>query len=312
MMSALSSVWRCLVRIGIVLPIAEADGEHGTPSFSFIRDIAVGAESAGLDSVWGFDHLLFRLDGKTSGIHECWTILSAVAAVTTRVQLGTIVMCTGFRNPALLAKMAATLDHLSDGRLILGIGCGWHDPEYEAFGYPTDHKVSRFEESLSVIAALIREGHADLDGRFVTARDAVLLPAARPSLPILIAAKRPRMLELTARHADAWNMAWYGLPDDRLATVRAGLRDACERVGRDPASLTDTVGVIVAYPDRMWPGFEPTTPALTGTPAQIAVGLAAHATAGADHLIVVLEPCTPESLAEFAEAVALYHAGVAA
>jgi alkanesulfonate monooxygenase SsuD/methylene tetrahydromethanopterin reductase-like flavin-dependent oxidoreductase (luciferase family) len=300
------------MQIGIVLPISQDDGEHGTPSFSLIRKIAEGADTAGLDSVWVFDHLLIRRDGTTTGIHECWTILSAVAPVTTRVQLGTIVMCTGFRNPALLAKMAATLDHLSNGRLILGIGCGWHDPEYEAFGYPTDHKVSRFEESLGVITALIREGRADVEGQFVTARDAVLLPVARPDIPILIAAKRPRMLDLTARHADAWNLAWFGLPDERLATVRGALREACETAGRDPATLTDTVGVIVAYPDRMWPGFEPSTPALTGTPAEIAVGLAAHAAAGADHLIVVLEPCLPETLAEFAEAVELYRSGVTA
>jgi alkanesulfonate monooxygenase SsuD/methylene tetrahydromethanopterin reductase-like flavin-dependent oxidoreductase (luciferase family) len=298
--------------IGIVLPIAEADGEHGTPPYSFIRDIAVGAEAAGFDSVWVFDHLLFRIDGKTTGIQECWTVLSAIAEATARVQLGTIVMCTAFRNPALLAKMAATLDDVSRGRLMLGVGCGWHDPEYEAFGYPTDHKVSRFEEALAVIGPLIREGRADLDGEFVTARDAVLLPPARPDLPILIAAKRRRMLELTARHADAWNMAWFGLPDDRLAGLRGDLRAACERVGRDPATLTDTVGVIVSYPDRMWPTFEPTAPALSGTPAEIAAGLAAHAATGADHVIVVLEPCIPETLAEFAEAVALFRSGVAA
>jgi len=298
--------------IGIVLPIAEADGEHGTPSYAFIRDIAVGAESAGLDSIWVFDHLLFRFDGRTTGIHECWTILSALAGATSRVRLGTIVMCTGFRNPALLAKMAGTLDQVSDGRLILGVGCGWHDPEYEAFGYPTDHKVSRFDESLAVMASMIRDGRADLDGRFVTARDAVLVPPARPGLPILVAAKRPRMLELTARHADAWNTAWYGRPDERLAKLRGDLREACERVGRDPATLTDTVGVVVSYPDRMWPGFEASTAALRGTPAEIADGLAAHAAAGADHLIVVLEPCTPATLAEFSEAVARYRSGVAA
>ena len=298
--------------IGIVLPIAEADGAHGTPSYSFIREIAVGAEAAGLDSVWVFDHLLFRIDGLTTGIHECWTVLSAIAEATDRVQLGTIVMCTAFRNPALLAKMAATLDDVSSGRLILGIGCGWHDPEYEAFGYPTDHKVSRFEEALAVIGSLIRDGRADHEGEFVTARDAVLVPPARPDLPILIAAKRPRMLELTARHADAWNMAWFGLPDERLAGLRADLRAACERVGRDPATLTDTVGVIVSYPDQMWSTFEPTTPALSGTPAEIAAGLAAHAAAGADHVIVVLEPCIPATLAEFAEALALFRAGVAA
>ena len=196
----------------------------------------LAAEAGGLDSLWVFDHLLFRFDGATTGIHECWTILSAIAEATSRVQLGSIVMCTSFRNPALLAKMAATLDHVSDGRLILGIGCGWHEPEYEAFGFPTDHRVGRFEEALTVITGLIRDGRADLDGRWVQARDAVLLPPARPDIPILIAAKRPRMLELTARHADAWNLAWFGEPSERFETVRAALGDACATVGRDPAT----------------------------------------------------------------------------
>ncbi len=299
------------MRIGLVLPIAESDGEHGTPPYAFIREIAVGAEAAGLDSVWVFDHLLFRSEGKTEGVHECWTLLSAIAEATDRVELGTIVMCTAFRNPALLAKMAATLDHISHGRLILGIGCGWHDPEYEAFGYPTDHKVSRFEESLAVISGLIREGRADLEGQYVTARDAVLAPPSRPDLPILIAAKRPRMLELTARHADAWNMAWFGLPDDRLATLRADLQAACERVGRDPATLTDTVGMVVQYPDLVWPAFELSPRAISGSSSDIAAGLAAHAAAGADHLIVVLEPCTPATVAEFGEAVEVFRAAVA-
>ena len=128
-------------RVGIVLPIGQEDGMDSAPSYGEIRDVALAAESSGLDSVWVFDHLLFRSDDETTGIHECWTVLSAIAEATERVQLGTIVMCTSFRNPALLAKMAATLDHVSGGRLILGVGCGWHDPEYEAFGYPTDHKV---------------------------------------------------------------------------------------------------------------------------------------------------------------------------
>jgi alkanesulfonate monooxygenase SsuD/methylene tetrahydromethanopterin reductase-like flavin-dependent oxidoreductase (luciferase family) len=301
------------MRIGIVLPIADEEGDVGIPDYPAIRAMAVEAEAAGLDSVWVFDHLLFRFDGTTSGIHECWTMLAAVAEATHRVELGTLVMCTGFRNAALLAKMAATLDHISAGRLILGIGAGWHDPEYEAFGYPTDHKVGRFEESLAVITGLIRTGRADLAGRFITARDAVLIPAARPDLPILVAAKRPRMLELTARHADAWNLAWFGQPDERLARVRGELLEACERVGRDPTSLSITVGVTVRYP-RTGPASTepPTAPALSGTPAEIAEGLAAHAAAGADHLIAALEPCSPATLAAFVEAVNLYRAGVSA
>jgi alkanesulfonate monooxygenase SsuD/methylene tetrahydromethanopterin reductase-like flavin-dependent oxidoreductase (luciferase family) len=297
------------MRIGIVLPIAEEDGVDGIPDYPAIRAMAVGAEAAGLDSVWVFDHLLFRFDGETTGIHECWTILAAVAEATHRVELGTLVMCTGFRNAALLAKMAATLDHVSAGRLILGIGAGWHDPEYEAFGYPTDRKVGRFEEALAVITGLIRTGRADLAGRFVTARDAVLLPPARPDLPILVAAKRPRMLELTARHADAWNLAWFGLPDERLARVRGELLEACARVGRDPAGLSMTVGVTVRYPSEgQAPAEPPTAPALSGTPGEIAEGLAAHALAGADHLIAALEPSTPRTLAAFVDAVDRYRA----
>ena len=297
------------MRIGIVLPIAEEDGSDGIPDYPFIRDMALGAERAGLDSVWVFDHLLFRFDGETTGIHECWTILAAVAEATDRIELGTLVMCTGFRNAALLAKMAATLDHVSGGRLILGIGAGWHDPEYEAFGYPTDHKVGRFEESLAVIGGLIRTGRAVQAGRFVDARDAVRRPPARSDLPILIAAKGPRMLELTARHADAWNLAWFGLPDERLARVRGELLEACRRVGRDPETLSITVGITVRYPDEQpAPAEAPASPALLGTTEGIADGLAAHAAAGADHVIAVLEPSTPRTLAAFAEAVNRYRA----
>jgi alkanesulfonate monooxygenase SsuD/methylene tetrahydromethanopterin reductase-like flavin-dependent oxidoreductase (luciferase family) len=319
------------MRIGVVLPIADEDADGKMLSYAAIREIALAAEAAGFDSVWVFDHLLFRFDGEESGIHECWTILAAVAEATRRVELGTLVMCTGFRNAALLAKMAATLDHVSGGRLILGLGAGWHDPEYEAFGYPTNHKVGRFEEALAVITGLIREGRADLDGRYETVRDAVLLPPARPGLPILVAAKGPRMLGLTARHADAWNLAWFGRPDERLARVRGELAAACARVGRDPATLAITVGVTVRYPavapalgdapeadapeadapeaDAPEVDATPPRPGLSGTPEEVAAGLRAHADAGADHLIASLEPCTPVTLAAFAQAVGRFRAG---
>ena len=294
------------MRIGVVLPIAEEDGDDGAPPYSLVRDIAVDAEAAGLDSVWVFDHVLFRFDGVTTGIHECWTVLSAIAEATSRVELGTLVMCTGFRNAALLAKMAATLDHISDGRLILGVGAGWHDPEYDAFGWPTDHRVSRFEEALTVITDLIRTGRAELDGTYVTAHDCVLRPPARSDLPILVASKMPRMLELTARHADAWNLAWFGLPDERLTRIRGELLEACDRVGRDPSTLSITVGITVRYEGAP---ASAEGPALSGTPAEVAEGLAAHDADGADHVIALLEPSTRETLAAFAEAVALYRAG---
>jgi probable F420-dependent oxidoreductase len=298
------------MRIGVVLPISQEDGMAAPPTYPEVRAVALAAEAAGFDSLWVYDHLLFRFDGETTGIHEAWTVLSAIAEATTRVELGTIVMCTSFRNPALLAKMAGTLDHVSGGRLILGVGCGWHDPEYEAFGYPTDHKVGRFEEALTVIRELIREGRTDMDGRWTQARDAVLVPPARVDIPILIAAKRPRMLELTARHADAWNLAWFGEPNERLATVRADLAAACAAVGRDPASLDITVGINVRYPDLATDAYPVGTEgaALQGSAAEVAAGLAAHADLGASHIIANLEPATPAAVERFAAAVESFRA----
>jgi len=292
------------MRVGVVLPIAEEAWTDGAPPYALVRQLAVEAEATGLDSVWVFDHLLFRFDGETTGIHECWTVLSAIAEATERVALGTLVMCTGFRNAALLAKMAATLDHVSGGRLILGIGAGWHDPEYDAFGYPPDRKVSRFEEAATVITSLIRTGSADFEGTYTTARDCVLVPPARPDLPILIASEMPRMLGLTARYADAWNAAWYGRPDEQLATLRAAFADACAQAGRAPGEVETTVGVNVRYGDIRGEGGE-----LRGPPAAVAEGLAAHAEAGVDHVIANLEPCTPETLAEFAGAARIFRAG---
>lgn len=298
-------------KVGIVLPIADEDDGNGVPSYATVRKIALAAEHAGLDSLWVFDHLLFRTaDGQETGIHECWTILAAIAEATRRVELGTIVLATAFRNAALQAKMAATLDEVSGGRLIFGIGSGWYEPEFDAFGYPFDHRVGRFEESLTVIRELIRTGRATLDGRWVTARDAVLIPPARPDLPILIAAKSPRMLDLVARHADAWNLAWFGLPDERLARIRGELVDACVRVGRDPATLAITVGINVKFGAAAEPTDTSPNPPnwLSGTSETIAAGLRAHADAGASHLIAVLEPTTTETVAAFAEALRLFRA----
>ena len=120
-------------------------GADETRGWTDLRALALAAEEDGLDSVWGADHLIFRDEGETTGIHESWTLLTAVAAITSRVEIGPLVLAVPFRNPALTAKMAAELDEISGGRLILGLGCGWHQPEFDAFGYPFDHRVSRFE-----------------------------------------------------------------------------------------------------------------------------------------------------------------------
>ncbi len=239
------------MKIGMLLPMNEADGP-GATSWPHLRSIARLGEEAGLDSLWVYDHFIFRIpDEPEDGIHEAWTLLSAVAAVTERVELGTIVLGTGFRPPALLAKMAATLDEVAGGRLTLGLGTGWHEPEYAAFGYPFDHRAGRFEEALGIIVPLLRGERVTLHGRWHDVDDAVLIPPPpRPArlpgrIPILIAARGPRVLRLVARHADAWNAAWFGLPDERFLQRHADLLAACEAEGRDPANLEVTVGLTV-------------------------------------------------------------------
>lgn len=238
------------MRIGVTLPLAGGDTADGrVPTFDETLAFATLAESAGLDSIWVFDHLLFRFPGKPdAGLHEAWTTLAALARLVARVELGSLVMCSPFRNPALMAKMAATLDDLSGGRVILGLGSGWHDPEFEAFGYPTDHRVGRFAEDLEITARLLRGERVTLEGRWRRADDAVLLPSPSRRVPVLVASKGERMLRLTATWADAWNTAWHGRIDDRLGTRLARLEAACEAAGRDPATLRRTVGIRLHEP----------------------------------------------------------------
>jgi probable F420-dependent oxidoreductase len=234
------------MKIGLVLPMSDADGP-GAGSWPTLQSLARRADDGGIDSLWLYDHVIFRFpDQDEGGIHEATTLLAAVAAVTRRAELGTIVLGTGFRPPALTAKMAATIDEISGGRLILGLGAGWHEPEYTAFGYPYDHRVGRFEETLRIILPLTRGERVTFHGRFHDVEDAVLLPKPRRDrMPILIAAKGERMLRLAARHADLWNTAWYGFPDDRSASRIADIKAACEAEGRDPGTLELTVGVTI-------------------------------------------------------------------
>jgi probable F420-dependent oxidoreductase len=285
------------MKIGLMLPL----GEDEAGGWANLRKLALTAEAEGLDSVWGADHLVLHGDGEWHGIHECWTVLTAVAAITSRVEIGPMVLALPFRNPALTAKMAAELDEVSDGRLILGLGCGWHEPEFTAFGYPFDHRVGRFSEGLEILLPLLRGETVTFEGRWHRARDARLLPRPiRPDLPILIAGKQPRMLRLVATHADQWNAAWYGHPDtaDELRTRLAKLRAALDEAGRDPGTLELTAGIFVAVSD------DPDAPesAMRGTVDEIADALAGYADLGVRHLITHLWPRTPGAVRQFAEA----------
>ena len=296
------------MKIGVTLPIGEDKG--ATLSYAAIRAYAQRAEQLGFDSIWLFDHLLFRRqdDPATRGIWECWTLLSALAEATTRVELGTVVLCLPFRNPALTAKMAVTLDEVSGGRLILGLGAGWHKPEFDAFDYPFDHLASRFEEGLKIIAPLLRTGEVDFEGQFTSARNCAIVPRGPRSggPPILVASFGPRMLRLTAEHADMWNTAWFGTVD-RLAESRTALEQACVDAGRDPATLQITVGVSIAFPA---PGEEPPPPdkALSGSADAIAAELRRYADAGVSHLICSLSSREEAALEDLAAAVKHYRA----
>src|SRR6266702_8891484 len=294
------------MKIGIVLDTAEGALQGKTPTFRDLQEMAQAAERAGLDSIWLCDHLINRFPGREErGLWEVFTMLSALAATTTRITLGTIVVCTSFRPPALVAKMADTIDEISGGRLILGLGAGWHQPEYEAFGYPFDHLAGRFEEALQVIVPLLREGHVDFQGQYYQARNCVLRPRgpSRSGPPILIGARRPRLLRLVARYADAWNTAWHVDP----AVVKQRyeeLQQACAAVGRDPATIELTVGTEV----RLQPRNETSSQqAISGSAEEIARQLQGFAGVGAHHLIVVLDPLTPASIEQFGHIVELLH-----
>jgi alkanesulfonate monooxygenase SsuD/methylene tetrahydromethanopterin reductase-like flavin-dependent oxidoreductase (luciferase family) len=296
------------MKVGVMLPFGEDEATHIVPSWSHLRDLALTADQAGLDSIYGADHLIFRGD-RTEGIREGWTALTAVAAVTSRVEVGPLVLAVPFRNPALTAKMAAELDEVSGGRFVLGLGCGWHEPEFRDFDFPFEHRVGRFEEALQVIVPLVRAGRVRFEGRWHRADTELLPRGPRPNgMPILIAGKGPRMLRLVARYADRWNAAWYGPPDEahELDARVARLREACEAEGRDLATLTLTAGVFVFFPELARDGDEePPDTAMRGTPEEVARMLAGYAQHGIDELIAHFWPNRPEAVEALAKAAEL-------
>jgi len=279
------------MRIGVVVPMSLSDGPGQMPTWPQVRTFGQHVEAAGLHSLWVCDRLLSGPPDE--GIHEGWTIPAALAASTRHLELGQLVTCTSFRPPALLAKMATTADNVSGGRLILGLGAGWYDREYTAFGYPTDHRVGRFEEAIRIIGPLLRGQTVTMAGSYYQVHDAVLRPPPDRPIPILVAAQGRRMLRLTARYADAWNTAWYGPPDDLLRRRLAELNAALEAEGRDPGTLRRTVGMEVRDPAATDPdlgeGFD-------GSVDELARAIDAHERLGFDDLIVQLAPKTTRSL----------------
>ena len=289
------------MRVGIQLP--EVERVVRWPEY---LAMARAAEDVGFDTLWLGDHLLYRYaDGTSRGPWEVWTMLSAIAASTSRIRLGPLVAATAFHAPAMLAKLAATVDEVSGGRLILGLGAGWNDTEFRAFGFPFDHRISRFEEAFTIIRTLLREGSIDFDGTFFQARDMELLPAPSRSggPPLMVGSIGPRMLEITLPYVEQWNV-WYrqsGNSPEGLKPILNLVDEACRAVGRDPATLEKTSAVFVGMPGAAgrltkYDAQEAAAPALEGSPAAIADGLRAYADLGLAEVQLVVDPITIESI----------------
>lgn len=290
--------------VGIQLP--EVEREVRWPEY---LAMARAAERGGLDSVWLGDHLLYRGDGRSErGPWEAWTLLSALAAATERVTLGPLVACTGFHPPGLIAKMAATIDEVSGGRFVLGLGAGWNADEFEAFGIPYDHRVSRFEEAFAIVRGLLAGERVTVDGRYWQARDAVLLPPPARRTPLMVGSNGPRMLGLTLPHADAWNTWWedYGNTPEGFEHLNARISEAAQGAGRDPADIRRSACALV----RLDPSSRERRPPegvrpIDGSPERVAAAIRELGEAGADEVILVADPITQRSVEVLAEGVAL-------
>ena len=295
------------LQVGIQLPEVERDVRW--PEY---LAMARTAEAVGFDSIWVGDHYLYRGDGRPErGPWEAWTLLAALAAVTDRVALGPLVACLNFHEPAVLAKLAATVDEVSGGRLILGMGAGWNRTEFDAFGIPYDHRASRFAEAFDIVRRLLAGERVSVRGQWHMVEDAVLLPtpSARPTL--MVGSTGERVLAATLPYVDTWNtwFDWYGNTAEGFAARTAQIDAACERAKRDPATLARSACVLVQLGDV---GAErPTEPGVTplrGSLDEIAQGLRAMADAGADEVIVVCDPITEPSIAQVGEMLSILRA----
>ncbi|HEX2221970.1 MAG TPA: LLM class flavin-dependent oxidoreductase [Candidatus Limnocylindria bacterium] len=297
------------LKVGVQLPEVER-----LVRWTEYAAMARTAVELGLDSLWIGDHLLYRGDGRPPrGPWEAWSTLAALAAVTERVQIGPLVAATSFHNPAMLAKKAATVDEISGGRLILGLGAGWNETEYRAYGFPFDRRVGRFEEAFTIIRTLLGEGRCDFAGTFYRLEDCELLPRGpRPAgPPLMVGSMGERMLRITLPHVAAWNawFTWFGNAPQGYRSLRERVDAACRDVGRDPATLERTVALFVAFPgavgrqlgDLSGPDAAP----IPGDPDAIAAGLAAFAAEGVAHVQLVLDPITIRTIEALAPALAL-------
>lgn len=295
------------MKIGVQLP----EVERAVP-WSEMVTIARAAEDVGLDSIWIGDHLLYDLpNGAQRGPWECWTALAALASVTDRVELGPLVASTGFHEPTMLAKQAATVDAISGGRLIVGLGAGWNEREYRAFGFPYDRRVSRFEEAFTIIRRLLAGESVTFDGTFHQVDACLLDPPPRTGgPPILLGSIAPRMSAIALPTVAAWNVWFtqYGNTADGFVAVREQMVQNCAAAGRGPNDVEATAAVYVQAPGGRGrvmgdSGVDAVQP-IAGGQDDVASALAEFAAAGASHLQVVLDPITVESVVWLGDVVA--------
>jgi probable F420-dependent oxidoreductase len=328
------------MRIGLALPHYDFSVPGVNPiTFEAVAEAAVRAERLGFDSVWVSDHFFSTMERYGGGPERYGSLdplvtLAALAPLTERMRLGTLVLSAGFRHPAIVGKSATAIDRLSNGRLELGMGAGWFEAEYEGFGYEfgkVGERMEVLEESLAYLAALFGAEPASFEGRRFALRDAYNhpRPVQEPRPPLIVGGKGgPRLLRIAARHADGWNTVWRWTPED-YAPKAAAAREACEREGRDPAGFRLSLGLFTVVGDdeadvmRRYELMRERLPArvvdstpldelrkdgLVGTPEQVLERIGAFASLGVSELVIGAAPVwfalpDPSMLDVLAEAV---------
>lgn len=229
-----------------VMALQTWDARSRSPGEAYHQslELAMAAERLGFESVWAWDHVLAGDDPRETAILEPFILLTSIAACTSRVRIGHMVLCAGFRNPALTAKMAATLDVASGGRFELGIGAGWKESEWRAYGYgfpSTADRTAALGEQVEIIAGMLHEGSASLQGRFAQADDAITVPRGmQASIPILVGGNGRRTTRrIAVRHADELNLVY--VPLEKMNEELEITREACRAIGRDPSSIRTSV-----------------------------------------------------------------------
>ncbi|MDQ1401947.1 MAG: hypothetical protein QOG03_263 [Actinomycetota bacterium] len=291
-------------RVGVQLP----EVERVVP-WSEYAAMAHAAEEVGFDSVWLGDHLLYRGDGREErGPWDAWPLLAALAAVTERVRLGPLVACTAFSSAGLLARRAAAVQEVSGGRFVFGIGAGWNETEFRAFGVPFDRRASRFEESFEIIRRLLGGERVTFEGEFERVDDAVVLPMPSVPVPLMVGSIGERVLRAALPFVDSWNVwsDWYGNTPEGFVAASARVSELARDVGRDPDEIERSATVMVSVEGGVADRPQHATAALvTGSAATIAARLGEFRDAGVDELILVVTPITERSIRFLGEAVSL-------